>query len=233
MENNSIKREVAVKTKIKDILEGKYVKEEGWKPNYIITELRENISRANIIGVVVSEPNIEEKSQSLTIDDGSGRILLRSFENNIVMSKFFLGDVINIIGKPKEYLGSKYIIPEIMRKVEDKKWIEVRKKELEIKESKTEKIRFDDNKNNNFNDIKNNSDYSADNKAEVEEDVVDEKSDVDKIISMIKILDSGDGVFIEDVLKKLNYIDGEKMINSLMEQGEIFEIQPGKIKILE
>lgn len=217
---NQIKRDVAVKTRIKHILEGKYVKEEGWKPNYITTLYGENIGRVNIIGVVVSEPSVEEKSQSLTIDDGSDRILVRSFEDNIILSKFNLGDVINIIGKPKEYLGTKYLIPEIIKKISNNKWLEVRKKELELKEKGKEKI------------LPKPEEPKID-QTNIEEKVIEEENDTDKIINLIKDMDKGDGVFIEDILAKFNTPDSEKIINSLMEQGEIFEVQPGKIKVLE
>ncbi|MBW2991905.1 hypothetical protein KY345_01670 [Candidatus Woesearchaeota archaeon] len=218
-QQTQVKRDIAVKTRIKNILEGRYVKEEGWKPNFIITPNGENIARANLIGVVVSEPNIEEKSQSITIDDGSDRILLRSFEDNALLSKLNLGDVINVIGKPREYLNMKYLIPEIIKKINNNKWLEVRKKELGLKEKELGK-----NKPVNEN-IQNNT--------PIEENIVEEETDTDKILKTIKDLDKGGGVFIEDIIGKTNNPDTEKIITSLMEQGEIFEVQPGKIKILE
>lgn len=214
-----IKREVAVKTRIKNIIEGTYTKEEGWKPNYITTPDGEIITRTNIVGVVISEQSAEENSQNITIDDGSGRIMLRSFENNITLSKYSLGDVINIIGKPREYMNSKYIIPEVIKKINNNKWLEVRKKEIALKEGQLKnkpKIKNPQPKEEIF-----------------EEEVVEEENDTDKILRLIKELDQGNGVLTEEVIKKSQNQETEKIINSLMEQGEVFEIQPGKVKVLE
>lgn len=218
-QQQQIKRDIAIKTRIKHILEGKYVKEEGWKPNFITTIYGENIARVNIIGIVVSEPNIEGKSQTITIDDGSDKITLRSFEDGVTLSKFVLGDVINVIGKPKEYVGLKYVVPELIKKINNNKWLEIRKKELELKE-KTQQIQPA-------------SQEPQKEQPNIEESVVEEKTDVDNVIDLIKKLDSGDGVFVEDLLSKLNSPESEKIINSLLEQGDIFEVQPGKVKILE
>ena len=50
---------------------------------------------------------------------------------------------------------------------------------------------------------------------------------------MIKKLDEGDGVLIDDVIKSSKIGDAEEIINRLLENGDIFEIKPGKLKILE
>lgn len=213
-----IKREVATKTKIKEIIGGKYIKEEGWKPNYILTLDGNIITRVNLIGTIISNPTIEENNQNLTLDDGSGKVMLRSFENGVLLSKCVLGDVINVIGKPREYLGSKYIIPEIIKKIKNNKWLEVRKKELEIKEKQ------------NINKPKTKETKKEES---FEEMVVEEENDTDKIISLIKELDGGGGVLIDEVIEKSQNQCSEKIINSLIEQGDVFEVQPGKIKILE
>ena len=220
-QQTQIKRDVAVKARIKDILEGRYIKEEGWKPNYIMTKYGENIARVNLIGVVVSDPVIDEKSQSLTLDDGSDRIMLRSFENGLSLSKFMLGDVINVIGKPKEYGSIKYVTPEIIKIIDNKKWLEVRKKELEQKEKSSVVLPVSQNENI----------YGFGER--VEEKVVDEDTDVEKTLKLIRDLDKGDGVFIENIIIKSNNQNTEKIISSLIEQGEVFEVQPGKIKVLE
>jgi RPA family protein len=224
MENTEpqIKREVAVKVKIKNIIDGRYVKEEGWKPNYITTLYGENITRANIMAVVVSDPAVEEKSQSLTIDDGSARLQLRSFQDGVDLSGFVLGDVVNVIGKPKEYAGFKYLIPEVMKIIKNNKWLEVRKKELELKEKGRENIAT----------IQNSTTTQQEEKA-VEEESVHEENKTEKIIRLAKEMDAGNGVFIEDIVERLQDRETDKIISTLLEQGDIFEIQPGKIKVLE
>lgn len=217
-----IKRDVAVKIRIKDILDGRYIREEGWTPNYLITTFGENIARLNMMAVVVSDPVIEEKIQNITIDDGSGRVQLRSFEAGVNLSRFVLGDVINIIGKPKEYMGSKYVVPEIIKLIKNNKWLEVRKRELESKEMGQEKININLQGQNTQKD-----------QAQVEEESVEEENKFEKVIKLVRSMDAGTGVFIEDLMERLNNPESEKTIKVLLEQGDIFEIQPGKIKVLE
>jgi len=54
----------------------------------------------------------------------------------------------------------------------------------------------------------------------------------EKIIKRIKGLDTGDGADFESVIK--DHGDGaENLIKSLMKRGKIFELKPGKLKVLE
>ena len=72
-------RQIAVKLRISEIKEGDYVMEEGWKPNYLLTKKGEKVSRVNLMGVVLDK---EESGSmfNLVLDDGSGKIIVRSFE---------------------------------------------------------------------------------------------------------------------------------------------------------
>ncbi len=71
----SQKRQVAFKVRIKDIIDGKYIVEEGWQPNYIITCSGEKISRVNIIGTIVLKSDEENLNyKSVVLDDGTGKI---------------------------------------------------------------------------------------------------------------------------------------------------------------
>jgi len=45
-------------------------------------------------------------------------------------------------------------------------------------------------------------------------------------------LDSGEGADIEDVIVKADVKDCEPLLNSLIKEGEIFEVRPGRIKVL-
>jgi RPA family protein len=222
------KRQVAIKARISEITNGKYFKEEGWKPNYIITNTNKIISRANIIGVIVSEPSIETTNQNITIDDGTGRITVRSFDDKLILNKYNTGEIVMIIGRPREYNGEKYLVPEIIKTVEDKRWIEVRKKELE-KEKIADKT---------INTIEDSSIVREETIEENVEDneVIEEKqceTSYEKIIKTIREMDTGSGVNIEEVILRMNDPNSEKILNSLLEEGEIFEIRPGMIKVLE
>ena len=89
-------RQVAVKVKIKEINEGSYVVEEGWKPNYLLTKSGKRVSRANIVGVVLDK---EERGAiaNLVLDDGSGKIVVRSFEEIKNLKEIAIGEGVSFV----------------------------------------------------------------------------------------------------------------------------------------
>jgi len=212
MPEKNQKRQIAYKVRIKDLLDGRYVKEDGWMPNYIESKGRQ-ISRMNLIGVVVSK-QLEPNYQSLVVDDGTGKIAVRTFDEKNRFDDVDIGDVLLLIGRPREYNGEKYILIEILRKVENEKWIELRKLELN-KQAEQEAAQNTEEKQVKTEEI-------------VEEEVDDTYQ---KIIEKIKELDKGDGADFDEIIKDIK--EGEKLIDSLLKRGEIFETKPGKLKVLE
>lgn len=196
----TIKREIAYKINIQNILDNKYVVNSESETNYFLVGDKK-ISRVNIIAVIT---NVQEKI--LTIDDGSCEIILRDF-NDKINPNLKIGDIVLIVGRPREYNDEKYIVPEIIKKIENKKWMELRKKELNakkgtpkpIEEKKEFKI---DKSENNMNDIK----------------------------DIININDKGEGVSMKIILEKID--KDEEEIKKLLRMGEIYEIKPGIFKIL-
>lgn len=201
-----IKRETAVICMINDLLRGSFVKTEGWKPSYFSTEIG-NVSRINVVGVVVSK----ESEGGLIIDDGSGRILLRSFEN-LAFENFNLSDLVRVIGRPRVYNEEKYILPEIIKKI-DQKWGRYRQVQLALINKKRKKVKKE--------------------KLVVIEEKTPPVNYFQKILSFIKDLDTGSGADIEEVVKRTEAPNADELIKKLIEEGEIFEIKAGKLKILE
>ena len=214
------KRQIACKARIADLTNGKYVKEEGWTPNYIITKQGKHISRINLIGTVISKNESEQNYQSLIIDDGSGSISLRVFEKNEAINNIEIGNIIVVIGRPREYGSEKYIVPEVIKKIDNNKWINVRKIELDIENIKTKKDKPE--KEDNI----------------IVEEISEEKSqnsagNHQAVYEAVKKLDSGQGVDIDEIIKKTGIKDAEEIIKKFLREGEMFEIRPGRIKILE
>jgi len=211
------KRSIAYKVMIKDLLKGSYVKEEGWNPNYIVMGDGKQVSRVNVVGVIVDKPTGSDLSyQNIRIDDGSGNISLRSFENNKIIEGLNVGDSILIIGRPREFNNERYVVPEIIRVIENKDWLELRKLELVEDIGKVEKIDSKKKEDLEVYDVK-------------EEDVGNE----DDIISLIKKLDKGEGVDFSEMIEQSKNENTERIINNLIKMGELFEIRPGRIKVLE
>lgn len=225
------KRQVAYKARIKDIAEGRYVKEEGWTPNYVITNSGRQISRANVIGVVVSKQTAEGSANhsSIIVDDGSGRISARIFEQSSIFDSVDMGDIVLMIGRPREFNAEMYIVPEIIKKVGNKDWLEVRRLELkkqdiaEMANSSPEIVK----------EVKKEEAAPVNNSQGVEEEVIEdigeEINNTEKAYNLIRSLDKGDGVDYQEIVDK---IGSEKEIETLLMEGEIYEVRPGKLKVL-
>ena len=127
------KRQIAYKTRISEIISGTYIKEEGWTPNYIKTPDGRQLSRINILGTVLA---VEEdvNFQSATIDDGSGKITIRTFEKTGLLNNLDIGDIVLVIGRPREYSSERYILIEIIRKIKNPAWLKLRSIELKTKQ---------------------------------------------------------------------------------------------------
>jgi RPA family protein len=201
-----IKREVAAICMIDSLLNGRFVRTEGWNPSYFSTDLGD-VSRVNVVGVVINKEN----AGGVLVDDGTGRILLRNFEGD-TFAGLDLGDLILIIGRPRVYNEQKYILPEIIKKL-NPKWGEYRKLQLELLKKRVQPVRRESRVT-----------------LEVETKQV---SHFQRIMEFIKDLDSGSGAEIGEVIKRANTPGGEELIKKLIEEGEIFELKPGFIKILE
>jgi len=224
-EQTSQKRQTAYKVRIKDILENSYVKTEGWNLNYFLMNGKK-VSRVNIIGAAVSNISEAPNFKNFDFDDGTARISIRDFGENIIKD-IVIGDVLLIIGRPRQYGNEKYIVPEIIKKIEDKRWIEIRKLELKkefgedtVRAEKPEEMFFEESVS-----VK---------EIIIEEEIVDSNNNKEKtpyqvVYETIKGLDKGEGVSIEDI--KID--NAERIINDLLMQGEVFELKPGKYKLLE
>ncbi|MFC1741278.1 hypothetical protein ACFL3V_01960 [Nanoarchaeota archaeon] len=210
------KRQVAHKVRVADILNNRYVKEDGWLPNYIAVGERK-VSRANIIGVIVSK-DLQEgntSSQNFVLDDNTGRISLRFFEHGKGIE---VGNIVLVIGRPREFGAERYVVPEVMKNVTDPKWVELRRLELaqqrhqepaEDKSPKTEELSVET------------------------EDLAEESNPTSRLINIIKDLDDGSGAGFEDISVKFGSTDPEEHVKRLLEQGDIFEVKPGRYKVLE
>ena len=200
------KRQVAYKVRISDILNGTFTKDELSAGHVKINN--NSVSRVNIIATIVFKSE-EPSSASALIDDGTGRILLRTFEKKGIFSSIDVGDIVLLIGKIRDFNNEKYIIPEILKKINDNKWIDLRAIEL---------------KNNIV-------------ESRINEEILDKVTEIinenEKIYLLIKKLDYGEGAPTDEVISMSSDKGAEKIINKLMENGDIFEIKPGRLKVLE
>ena len=196
------KRNIAYKLRIGDIVKGKVISNEG---KFLFLEIRDKkIVRVNILANCIDKfiQDGEKKYATLTIDDASGQIRIKTFGDDIeIIKNIMQGDTLQIIGNIREWSGEIYLIPEIVKKV-DPRWLLVRK--LEIQNSK--------------------KDLPLDNNSPVKEIIMQKIKDaeVDGGIDIDKI--------IMDIEASPDLINNE--IKKLLEESLIYEPRPGRLRYL-
>jgi len=208
-----ISRNTAVKCRITELQKGRFKKGEGWESSVIETDYAD-ISRANVFATIVSLSD-----NSAIVDDGTGRMEVRTCQENHILKDKEVGDVVKIIGKPKEYNDNKYLVPEIIKKIDNTKWIKYRNKEL--------KSRKKINRPTNINKSK-----TSAREEKIRTDDMKQKPRHEKVLDKIKELDQGKGAEISEIIDSLKDEKVEGIIEQLIEVGEIFELKRGVVKIL-
>ncbi|RLG57378.1 MAG: hypothetical protein DRN95_05635 [Candidatus Hydrothermarchaeota archaeon] len=212
-----IERSTAIKVRIKDVQEGKYVRA---SPNYVLTPYGEKVARARVMATVVARfVSEDERYASITVDDGSDTISVRAFRDEVgLIKKIKEGDLVDVIGKIKEYKGEKYLTAECIRVIDDPNWELVRKLELLLKEREREK-----------------PEEKGETSVEVEEIKLESGEEKDKkivILNLIEELDRGEGVKYITLLKESGFDEEEleSVLTELMQEGEIYEPKIGRFK---
>ena len=111
-------RQTAVKSRIVDIVSGEWVKKEGMEPSYVVTPRKDVISRALIVGTVVSKFVSEDGNfASVTIDDSTSTVQAKQWKETGLVSGVNVGDTVSLIGRVREYEGDIYLVPEMIRQL--------------------------------------------------------------------------------------------------------------------
>ena len=213
---------------ISSLLSGKYTKGvEQFEAGFIEVN-NTKVSRVNMIGIIIDKFEAETQV-SLTLDDGSGSIRIKAWNENIsLMTGFNIGDLVIVIGKVKEYNNQVYVTPEIVKTLDNPLWLKVRKLEL----SKT----FGEPARVMTEVAKDSKEEDEDRMNVVEEKVTNEKtqSSREKIFHLIESMDKGEGVHLTDIIVNSGIAedDIENLIDDMIKEGEIFEIQKNKLRIV-
>ncbi|MFB6208457.1 MAG: OB-fold nucleic acid binding domain-containing protein, partial [Candidatus Nanohaloarchaea archaeon] len=243
------KRQTAKLTNTKELNSGKYFQREGFEPNFLLTPEGRRLSRARFVGTVVDTfVNDDETYGSLTFDDGRDTVQVKFFNEIAKMQEFDVGDIVEVVGKVREYQGQIYLDAEILKKrpVEkellhqlryrksEEEWNQIRETVRQLKESG-----------------KDQDEIEKEMSGKLEEDEVDallqsfgesfssgEREDVENlekdVLDAVEKLDEGDGADYSDIVEELDEPEDalEDTINSLLSEGTCYEPQPGKIKKL-
>ncbi|MBU0980394.1 MAG: hypothetical protein KJ709_06300 [Nanoarchaeota archaeon] len=114
-----------------------------------------------------------------------------------------VGTPVLVIGRPREFNGERFLASEIMKPLASTKWVELRRLELKGR-TKTDK------------------------KEAAEEGI----GNAETLLKLIKDMDKGDGVDSQELVKAAGMSDADSILESLLRDGEIFEVKPGRVKLL-
>ncbi len=212
------KRSTAYKFWIKDITNAVSISPQGRR----MFEIRgKETLRVNIIAIVVDKQTNEEGTFStITLDDGTDTIRVKTFSEDIKkLEETSIGDPVLVIGKVKMYGNEISITPEIVKKQEPE-WLRVRKKELEQTYGRPEEKPARE-------EIKT---------EETVEETVEEPTETarQKILSLVEREISQEGIQVSKLIQKsgLKEEEAEKVIYELLREGEIFQPKTGFLKIV-
>ncbi|MBI4020682.1 MAG: hypothetical protein HY369_00395 [Candidatus Aenigmarchaeota archaeon] len=115
-----IERQTAKKVAIASLMKGTWEKHEGMNPSFVVTPAGERVSRARILATVTGKFMAEDGAfASITLDDATDTIRAKTFKTVKPLDEVAVGDLVDVIGKVKEYNGEVYLIPEVVAKIAD------------------------------------------------------------------------------------------------------------------
>ncbi len=200
---DEFKRHTAYKVKIGDIINGNQIVD-GEKLRFIETNGK-NIARVNLIANVVDKyiQDDEKKFASITLDDATGQIKLKTFGEDIEKLKAFeQGDTILAIGLIREWNKEVYVTPEIIKKKQPE-YLLLRKLEIDLdKPKQMDKKELTEIKDKIISIIK--------------------REEANGGVEIQKMT--------EELQSKSETINQE--IRKLLEEGSIYEPRPGKVRYL-
>lgn len=205
---NTQTRHCAQKVWIAEILNGKFIQGDDQTPAHVFSN-NKNLLRVNILGAIVAKTKEGQNNeiQTIELEDGTAKISARTFDSKEIKAE--IGDCVFLIGKIRAYNNQIYIAAEIIKKIEQIEWIQLRKKELPAPKEEQ--------------------------KPEVTQELPkqEQENTAAKILELIRKKDPGNGADYDEIIQQSKIVDAEKIIQTLIQKGEIFHVAPSKIKVLE
>ncbi len=250
------KRLIAYKVRIKDIMQGDYIKQEGFNPNYVLTHHGQKISRVRVLAAILNTYKNDEGTYAFVVlDDGTESIRVKAFKDIELLKNLKKGGHVDLVGKIREYNDERYIVPEIIRPVDDPNLETLRRMEVlkNIKNWEEKKKIIFENKSKYasveelMGVLKNKFNLKEDEiESILELNVVEEESSEEKnealeeknarsiVLKTIEELDDGEGVPYSEIMEKVGLPENivESVLNKLLGEGTCYEPRAGKLRIL-
>jgi len=186
---------------------------------------------ANIIDKYVSD---NKPYATFTLDDGTGQIRAKFFEDINLLEDINVGDTVLLVGWLRHFNDELYLQPEIVKKL-DVRWIIARKLELERDYGKNVMQIHQPMQEMEQQFPRANEEEISVHEEKIEmnnekEQPKKEHNLKDDILDLVT--KNNEGIDIEKIILSLNYPVAEinSAITELIEEGKIYEPQPGRIR---
>lgn len=242
-------RQTAKIATAKELNSGKYFQKEGFTPNYLLTPNGRRLSRSRIVGTVVDKfINDDETYGSLTIDDSTDTTQIKFFNEIDQVREFETGDIVEAVGKVREYQGQIYMNAEIIQKTEIEKellhqlrhkktheeWKQLKETVKQLKDSGKDQEEIEKEMAGKL------SEQEVDSLLQsfgenFGNQQTEEKENLERdVIEAVEKLDEGEGADYSDIADQIEAPEDqmEDTINTLLSEGTFYEPQPGKVKKL-
>jgi len=127
-----MRRATAYRFWIKDLAKGEYVAGVDINNPTHIKMGERKVSRVDLVGKVVEKSETPQSQYSfITIEDKTGKIRVRIFGDNSAMAKDIgQGNLVRVIGRIRQDERERFVIGEIIKKIDDTNYQLLREKEL-------------------------------------------------------------------------------------------------------
>ncbi len=109
-------RMTAVRASVADIVHGTYSEEDG---HHVVSPQGVELRRVVLVGFIVRQYVGQGGFVIITIDDGTETITAKSWGETQSLEQVETNTLAMIVGKLREYEGEVYIVPEIVRPLDD------------------------------------------------------------------------------------------------------------------
>ena len=109
-------RMTAVRASVADIVHGTYSEEDG---HHVVSPQGVELRRVVLVGFIVRQYVGQGSFASITIDDGTETIRAKAWDEVQLLEQVEANTLAMIVGKVREYEGEVYIVPEIVRPLDD------------------------------------------------------------------------------------------------------------------
>ena len=228
-QENTPTRQTARPCSVVDLLHGEYITQEGWQPNYVMTPYG-SYTRINLIGIIVDKPT----PYQLRVDDGTGNILVTDFNHAKKTVQLQVGDPVLIIGRVRKANDELFIAAEIATSDQLKAnqlFIAERKEALAKRQAQAVQ-RAPEDEGGDDEEEQGPQEKSRQQAAPTQTSDQNQQVTGDDLIEFMKKKDDGNGVNIDDIVDYFGQ-DADDLILTMISMGEIYEIKPGVVRVLE